>query len=1042
MSGYKRIITLLLAACSLQHVAYGQPVAPQRWQQQVDFLIDASLQEEGHTLDGFVKMVCHNNSPDTLSFLWIHLWPNACKNDQTAFSEQLLANGRTDFYFSDKGQRGYINRLDFRVEGAVAKMEDHPRYIDIIKILLPRPLLPGAEMTITTPFHVQLPYPFSGTGYNKGTYLVTRWFPQPAVYDQKGWHEMPYLDQGGSYNEYGNFDVRITLPKNYTVAATGALTSTSFMPSSGPSVNKPHDEAYLLAHSSRASSRPISNAPAGTQTLRFQQKNISGFAWFASRYYQTDHDTLMLPSGRVIDVYTCYTPQAAPLWQNSIAYIKRAVRFRSSLIGEYPYDVISVAEIPAITGSTQTSSATSAPGSSSSGLSSSASFSPRPSASASASYPTLAGILTPATGQALDQAIQHTIGYNWFRAILGADERTNTWMTEGLNTYYDRRYAALKYPSLPTSHSRKPTPPASHRNTARKNPSPSSHNTSTHHIPNWIKKKLSDDPDRQLVNTLAATRQDQPVSTHADDFTLLNYHLIARTKTACWLQQLEDSLGAGLFDTCMQEYFRQWSFRHPTPADFHTVMENTASRNLDAFFALLDEKGPVTPFQHPKKIRPTFLFSERNTDKINYINFAPAAGYNSYDHFMIGALIHNFNRPPSAFQFVLAPLYATNSHQFTGAGYLQYSWFPGSQHQHGHATQPLNTSQPASSIPSTSPIQKITAALEAAKFSSFSGADSNGHPLSGGFYKLAPSLRLTWKNATTRSSMQKWVEWKTYLIGEQAFAGYVQKSTDSLSYPSGIGKYRFRYLNQFSANIEDNRVLYPYKALLQFQQGDRFYRINFTGNYFFNYAEGGGMDLRFFAAKFGYIGSQASSLDLSTYQPKLTGVSGAEDYTYSNYFVGRNDYTGLASQQIMIRDGGLKIRAPNFPWLEGRSDNWVSALNLSSTLPAAIMPRWLPLKIFLDIGTYADAWQPNSLTSKFLYTGGLQLSLFHNALNVYAPLLYSSDFSSQLKTIPDQNTFWKKLSFSIELQNLFGRRNSPGKIAGAGGTLTDHSNTY
>ncbi|MES1249827.1 MAG: hypothetical protein ABUL46_04040, partial [Chitinophaga rupis] len=144
-----------------------------------------------------------------------------------------------------------------------------------------------------------------------------------------------------------------------------------------------------------------------------------------------------------------------------------------------------------------------------------------------------------------------------------------------------------------------------------------------------------------------------------------------------------------------------------------------------------------------------------------------------------------------------------------------------------------------------------------------------------------------------------------------------------------------------------------------------------------------------------------------------------EDYTYSNYFVGRNDFTGFTSQQIMNRDGGLKIREVNFPWLEGRSDNWVSALNLNSTLPASIVPPWLPLKVFLDIGTYAEAWQQNSQTSRFLYTAGLQLSLFHNIVTLYAPLIYSSDFRDQLKTLPDQNTFWKKLSFSIELQNLF-----------------------
>jgi len=911
MTVLKKITIFLLTIGSLPFAVRSQTPAPTRdslrpaarqyWQQEVSYTIDVSLNDTEHTLDGFIKMSYRNHSPDTLSFIWIHLWPNAFKNDQTAFSEQLLGNGRTDFYFSDKDKKGYINHLDFSIDGVTAKMEDHPRYIDIIKIILPHPLLPGEQITITTPFHEQLPFPFSGTGYNKGLYQITQWYPQPAVYDSKGWHEMPYLDQGGPYGEYGSFDVRITLPKDYTVVTTGEL---SAPPSPDPGIQKPKTNNQ-------------NNSPSPKiQNLKFKIQNSNSFSWFAGRHLRTDHDTLQLPSGRIIDVYAYHIPEPGQSRQNSIQHIKEAVYFRSSLIGEYPFNTISTV-IPPHT-----------------------------------------------TGAALDRTIEHQIGRHWFHTILGANERAYPWMSEGLNAYYDRRYA-LQQPTTAVAHH--------------------------HPMPGWLRKKLPQDPARLLINTLAKEKEDQPVSTPAEDFTLLNYHLIAQSKTAIWMQQLEDSLGAALFDSCMQEYFRRWQFRHPYPEDFRAVMENTSHRDLSAFFAQLDKKGPVT---HPKEIRPTFLFSARNTDRISYINIGPALGYNTYDHMMIGAVIHNFDLPPNAFQFLLAPLYATNSRRLNGAGYLGYSWYPENR------------------------FKKIVIGVEGAKFSSLSGSDSNGHQLFGGFYKIAPSLRLTLKNQTARSTINKWIEWKTYGIGEKELTDYVQKSTDSLSYPNAIGKYKFRYLNQLSFQIEDNRALYPYAALWQIQQGDRFYRLNFTGNYFFNYAAGGGMDLRFFAAKFGYIGGKSSSLDLSIYEPKLTGVSGSEDYTYSNYFVGRNEYTGLASRQIMIRDGGLKIRVPNFPWLEGRSDNWVSALNLSSTLPSSIVPRWMPLKVFLDIGTYAGAWQNNPETSRFLYTAGLQLSLFHNILHIYAPLFYSSDFSDQLKTLPDQNTFMKRLSFSIDLQNI------------------------
>jgi hypothetical protein len=333
-----------------------------------------------------------------------------------------------------------------------------------------------------------------------------------------------------------------------------------------------------------------------------------------------------------------------------------------------------------------------------------------------------------------------------------------------------------------------------------------------------------------------------------------------------------------------------------------------------------------------------------------------------------------------------------------GIGRISYSWY--SDHR----------------------FRKIELGLAGARFSTLSAVDTSGNKLFGGFYKLVPSLRLTLKNKSARSSVERWVEWKTYLIGEKGFTAYALKTSDSNHYPMSVSKYAFRYLNQLSFNIEDNRVLYPYRALLQLQQASQWYRINFTGSYFFNYSRGGGMGLRVFAAKFGYIGGKHNGFDLINYELKLTAVRGNEDYTYSNYFIGRNQFEGAASQQIIMRDGGLKIRTDQFQDLQGRSDNWIASLNLNTTLPTGLVPEWLPLKVFLDLGTYADAWKNNPPTGKFLYVGGLQLSLFRDIVNIYAPLFYSNAFRDQLKTLPNENTLGKKISFSIEIQNLSFRK--------------------
>ncbi|MBS1606566.1 MAG: M1 family metallopeptidase, partial [Bacteroidetes bacterium] len=552
-------LTLLLLIITAGITASAQ----QYWQQQVDYSIDVTLNDAERTLDGFIKMNYHNNSPDTLSFIWIHCWPNAFKNDRTAFSEQLLTNGRTDFYFSEKQQKGYINRLDFRVDGQEARMEDHPRYIDIVKIILPIRLPPGRQIILSTPFHVQLPFNFSRGGYTSYTdpqtgrtytgFQITQWYPKPAVYDKYGWHPIPYLDQGEFYSEFGSYDVRITAPRSYTIAATGELRDSLTLQEiaypqattvHNPAASKPvHHKTKPTAHTKPAAhtkpvQRPLPDPPAlvATKTLHYQQNNIHDFAWFADRRFTTDHDTLTLPSGRTIQVYAYYTPSANKSWNKAIRYIKDAVRFRSALIGEYPYNVVTAVQTKA--GST-----------------------------GGMEYPTITAINTPdASPRSLDMTIEHEVGHNWFYGILASNERRYAWMDEGINTYYDTRYAAARY---------RPEKPGS-----------------------WLQNKLPSDDEKWGLDVAYAEHSDQPISTTSEDFSETNYYLTAYAKTGYWLGLLADTLGTATFDSCMHEYFRKWAFRHPHPEDFASVIDQTSHRDNSRIFSLLDKKGPLTPPQH------------------------------------------------------------------------------------------------------------------------------------------------------------------------------------------------------------------------------------------------------------------------------------------------------------------------------------------------------------------------------------------------------------------------------------------------------------
>jgi hypothetical protein len=922
--------------CFFLALALSYNAGAQYWQQQVNYTIDVTLNDSEHTLDGFEKITYINNSPDTIHFIWFHVWPNAYKNDKTAFSEQLLINGRTDFYFSNKEQRGYINRLDFKVNGATAETADHPQYIDIIKIILPQPLPPGAQANIATPFHVQLPENFSRGGHTGQSYQVTQWFPKPAVYDRTGWHPIPYLDQGEFYSEFGNYDVRITVPENYVVAATGELqddTEKEWLKKRSSFNWEPITSKIIVRKVSyKHVQKTVQLFPASaakTKTIQFIQNNVHDFAWFADKRYIVKQDTLQLASGRIITACSYYLPDQASPWKNSIAFIKSAVTFRSVRMGEYPFNTVSAVEA-------------------------------KMGFNGGMEYPTITSISPVGTAEELETTIEHEVGHNWLQGILATNERQYPWMDEGMNTYYDNRYSADAKRITASNHS------------------------------SFLHERIPQKPEPVLLQSLTAVKKDQPISTSADNFTELNDELVAYYKTGEWMKALEDYLGKAMFDSCMQAYYKRWQFKHPYPEDFKAIVAETSGKNMDAIFRLLDKKS--NSLVAKRKIKPVAFFNFAHTDKYNYINILPAAGYNEYDKFMIGALIHNYGFPANKFQFLAAPLYATGSKRFNYMARASYSWFPDNL------------------------FYKIETGISASSFSIDAFQPDSGAKVIPAFRKIAPFIRLTLKENDPLSKVHRYLQFKPFFITEEAinFKTVINgvDTSDVVDKTSGS-----RYLNQLKFVIENNRILYPYRAELQVEQADGFVRAAFTGNYYFNYSNNkSGLNLRFFAGKFFYTGAKTITKQFETdrYQLNMTGANGYEDYTYSNYFAGRNEFEGTGDRQIMMRDGGFKVRSDLLSNKIGKTDNWLSAINIVSD----IADKKFPVKIFTDIGTYAEAWQNNAPTSRFLFDAGLQLSLFHETLNIYLPLLYSNEYRDYFRSTLGSKYLLKTISFSIDIQNF------------------------
>jgi hypothetical protein len=917
------------------------------WQQEVHYTIDVKLNDKDNSLSAFERIVYINHSPDTLHFIWFHLWPNAYKNDRTAFSEQLLRNGSNDFYFSNEEDRGYINQLDFKINDSIINVAEDSNNIDIVKLILLKPLPPQDSVDITTPFHEKLPLNISRGGHVFQTYQITQWYPKPAVYDRKGWHPFPYLDQGEFYSEYGSFDVNITVPKNYIVASSGYLQNEDeieklkTLGKEKPTLQANYKEfKNNLRTEAKQEKRPFEAvmpaSAAQTKTLHYVLDSVHDFAWFASKLFVVQYDTVQLAT-HTVDAFSFYNPWQENEWNKSTGYIKEAVKFYSKKIGEYPYGIVT-----AVAGN-------------SSGYSD------------GMEYPTITLITGTSSGKDLDDVITHEIGHNWLYGIIGTNERDHAWMDEGMNTYYENEYTKQKYGS-------------------------SSFDVSE--FASLPKNKLPEDQEKLMLESFIKVKKSQPIELTSDSFSQANYELVVYKKGSLWLQQLQQQLGTTLFDSSMHQYFEQWKFKHPYPQDFKKSIDAASGQSIDSLYKKLFTTASLYP-RKKKQLKFTTFFDLKNTDKYNYISILPAVGFNNYDKLMLGVMIHNYQLPLNNFDFLVAPLYATGSKVLNGTGRLSYNIFK--------QRSWLEFSVSGEKYTSNSTNQNVPI---------------NGQELYFGLTRIVPSIKITLYDKDARSTRKYFIQARAFFLSQEQPV----YSSDTLN-PLVTKQIVTTTIDQLKFGVSNTRSLYPYEANLQIDQGAQFIRAGFTGKYFFNYGAGkDGLQARFFAGKFFYLISQTPIIQSnnSDYDLTMTGPKGNEDFTYSDYFIGRNEFQGWQSQQIMERDGFFKVGTPLLTTEVGKTDNWLMALNFSGDIPHAVnplnvFPFRLPVQLFLDIGTNAEAWQDNPATGKFLYDAGFQVSVLKKAVTVYVPIFYSSVFSDYYKSIYGNKRFWQTVSFSINL---------------------------
>ena len=356
----------------------------QYWQQEIDYKIEVNFDNINNQYKGFQKIKYTNNSPETLRKVFFHLYFNAFKpGSEMAIRQDNSADKNTRFKVDidslDPKQQGFLKVYNLYQNGKLLETVDSET---ILEVVLDAPLLPSETTEFSMEFMGQVPDLVRRAGKNSRDgieYSMAQWYPKMCEYDSEGWNADPYTGRE-FHGVWGNFDVKIRIDKEYTVAASGYLQNSNDI-----------GKGY--------SKRKKSKSKKGKVEWHFIAPNVHDFTWSADKNYI--HDTYSGPNDVTLHFFYKNDPKIIDNWKKLQPYTAKMMNYFNSKIGRYPYKQYTVAQ----------------------------------GGDGGMEYAMMTLITGGRSFNSLFGVTCHELAHSWFQHVLATNETKHEWMDEGFTTF-------------------------------------------------------------------------------------------------------------------------------------------------------------------------------------------------------------------------------------------------------------------------------------------------------------------------------------------------------------------------------------------------------------------------------------------------------------------------------------------------------------------------------------------------------------------------------------------------------------------------------